>query len=89
MKHTVARFVWWILFVAFVTVTWINQVMNNWQQDDRILRNTAIVKELLDRSADRWTGEDQQRWAEECFRLNPGMKLPAAEFWPRKVVPKF
>jgi hypothetical protein len=45
--------------------------------DDRILRNTAVIKEL-------WTGEDHQRWADELFRLNQDMKSPSAEFGPRK-----
>lgn len=77
----------WTIFAATATVIWIAQAMVSWQHDDRILRNTAVIKELMDRSSDRWTGEDQQRWAEECLRLNPDIKFPDAEYWPRKVRP--
>jgi len=74
--RVLTNFTFWIFFVGFVSVTWIDQVMHNWQQDDRILRNTSIVKELKQRSADRWTGADQENWIAEFSRLNPGLKFP-------------
>lgn len=77
--RVLTNFTFWIFFVGFVSVTWINQVMNNWGQDDRILRNTAIVKELKERSADRWTGEDQRNFINKLRQLNPGMKFPKDE----------
>jgi hypothetical protein len=63
---------------------WLDQQRKYWEQDDRILKNTVLIKELRylkARSSDRWTGTDTINFLNELIRLNPDLKIPDDKFW--------
>lgn len=77
----------WVFLLIMSIFMWLNQQEKNWQQDERIMRNSALLTELQDlriRSSDRWTGTDTENFLVELIRLNPGLKIPDEKFWKGK-----
>ncbi len=74
----------WSLILTLLCTAWLRQQQNNWLQDETILKNTALIKELQDirkRSSDRWTGTDTENFLIELIRLNPDLKIPDEKLW--------
>lgn len=38
--------------------------------------NRVLIDDMYERTTDRWTKTDHDRWSAEFARLNPGIKLP-------------
>lgn len=77
----------WVILLVMSIFMWLGQQEKNWRQDERILKNTALLKELKDlkvRSSDRWTGTDTENFLVELIRLNPELKIPDDKYWRGK-----
>lgn len=60
----------WVILLVMSIFMWLGQQEKNWRQDERILKNTALLKELNDlkvRSSDRWTGTDTENFLVELI----------------------
>jgi len=77
----------WALILILLCSAWLRQQQKNWLQDETIMKNTTLIKELQDlrkRSSDRWTGTDTENFLIELIRLNPDLKIPDEKLWKGK-----